>query len=493
MHDYMVTNQFIFLFALLLIVSVVVTKFSTRLGVPALVLFIAVGMIVGSDGFGLVYFDNAHLAEAIGIFALIVILFEGGLHANWHSMKPALAPAITMATIGVLLTAAIVAVAAHYIFDLTWLESVLIGSIVGSTDAAAVFSVLKGQNVKEKLAATLEAESGTNDPMAMFLTITCIELISGHGSGVLSLIGSFIWEMGAGAAMGLLIGFIAVRAINRINLDTSGLYPLFALAFALVSYGLTSVIHASGLLAVYVSALYIGNAEITYRRSIIRFNEGFGWLMQICMFVLLGLFVFPGELFTPSLMVKGFLLSIVLIFLARPLATFLSMLPFKYTAKEKVFISWAGLKGAVPIVLALFPLIAGIENAQLIFNAVFFVVLLSTVLQGSTVTALAAKLKLVEPPTTNEIETLELISIGRNNLEMVEYKPTELNEITGKRLEDLSFPETTLINAILRSGEIISPNGQTVIKAGDTLYIMVSLQFKKQLAKYLRRNKLTEE
>ncbi|PAD21630.1 potassium/proton antiporter [Terribacillus saccharophilus] len=493
MHDYMVTNQFIFLFALLLIVSVVVTKFSTRLGVPALVLFIAVGMIVGSDGFGLVYFDNAHLAEAIGIFALIVILFEGGLHANWNSMKPALAPAITMATIGVLLTAAIVAVAAHYIFDLTWLESVLIGSIVGSTDAAAVFSVLKGQNVKEKLAATLEAESGTNDPMAMFLTITCIELISGHGSGVLSLIGSFIWEMGAGAAMGLLIGFIAVRAINRINLDTSGLYPLFALAFALVSYGLTSVIHASGLLAVYVSALYIGNAEITYRRSIIRFNEGFGWLMQICMFVLLGLFVFPGELFTPSLMVKGFLLSIVLIFLARPLATFLSMLPFKYTAKEKVFISWAGLKGAVPIVLALFPLIAGIENAQLIFNAVFFVVLLSTVLQGSTVTALAAKLKLVQPPTTNEIETLELISIGRNNLEMVEYKPTDLNEITGKRLEDLSFPETTLINAILRSGEIISPNGQTVIKAGDTLYIMVSLQFKKQLAKYLRRNKLTEE
>lgn len=493
MHDYMVTNQFIFLFALLLIVSVVVTKFSTRLGVPALVLFIAVGMIVGSDGFGLVYFDNAHLAEAIGIFALIVILFEGGLHANWNSMKPALAPAITMATIGVLLTAAIVAVAAHYIFDLTWLESVLIGSIVGSTDAAAVFSVLKGQNVKEKLAATLEAESGTNDPMAMFLTITCIELISGHGSGVLSMIGSFIWEMGAGAAMGLLIGFIAVTAINRINLDTSGLYPLFALSFALVSYGLTSVIHASGLLAVYVSALYIGNAEITYRRSIIRFNEGFGWLMQICMFVLLGLFVFPGELFTPSLMIKGFLLSIVLIFLARPLATFLSMLPYKYTAKEKVFISWAGLKGAVPIVLALFPLIAGIENAQLIFNAVFFVVLLSTVLQGSTVTALASKLKLVDPPTTNEIETLELISIGRNNLEMVEYKPTEMNEISGKRLEDLNFPETTLINAILRSGEIISPNGQTVIKAGDTLYIMVALQYKKQLAKYLRRNKLKEE
>lgn len=493
MHDYMITNQFIFLFALLLIVSVVVTKFSTRLGVPALVLFIAVGMIVGSDGFGLVYFDNAHLAEAIGIFALIVILFEGGLHANWHSMKPALAPAITMATIGVLLTAAIVAVAAHYIFDLTWLESVLIGSIVGSTDAAAVFSVLKGQNVKEKLAATLEAESGTNDPMAMFLTITCIELISGHGSSVLSMIGSFIWEMGAGAAMGLLIGFIAVTAINRINLDTSGLYPLFALSFALVSYGLTSVIHASGLLAVYVSALYIGNAEITYRRSIIRFNEGFGWLMQICMFVLLGLFVFPGELFTPSLMIKGFLLSIVLIFLARPLATFLSMFPFKYTAKEKVFISWAGLKGAVPIVLALFPLIAGIENAQLIFNAVFFVVLLSTVLQGSTVTTLASKLKLVDPPTTNEIETLELISIGRNNLEMVEYKPTELNEISGKRLEDLNFPETTLINAILRSGEIISPNGQTVIKAGDTLYIMVALQYKKQLAKYLRRNKLKEE
>ncbi len=355
-----------------------------------------------------------------------------------------------------------------------------------------MFSVLKGQNVKEKLAATLEAESGTNDPMAMFLTITCIELISGHGSGVLSMIGSFIWEMGAGAAMGLLIGFVTVTAINRINLDTSGLYPLFALSFALVSYGLTSIIHASGLLAVYVSALYIGNAEITYRRSIIRFNEGFGWLMQICMFVLLGLFVFPSELFTPSLMIKGFLLSLVLIFLARPLATFLSMLPFKYTAREKVFISWAGLKGAVPIVLALFPLIAGIENAQLIFNAVFFVVLLSTVLQGSTVTSLAAKLKLVEPPTTNEIETLELISIGRNNLEMVEYKPTELNEISGKRLEDLSFPETTLINAILRSGEIISPNGQTVIKAGDTLYIMVALQYKKQLAKYLRRNKLTK-
>ncbi|WP_407269162.1 potassium/proton antiporter [Radiobacillus sp. PE A8.2] len=482
------SNQFLFLIALLLIISVLVTKFSSRLGVPSLVLFIGVGMLVGSDGLNIIYFDNAELAQLIGVFALVVILFEGGLQTKWDIIRPVIAPAVSMATIGVLITTAIVALGAKFIFNISWVESLLIGSIVGSTDAAAVFAVLKGMNINKKIEATLEAESGTNDPMAVFLTVSLIQLITINNANVWVLIGSFFWQMGMGVILGLVIGKIASLSINRINLDSSGLYPLFALGFAFLSYSISSLANASGLLAVYITAMVIGNSDLIYRHSIVRFNEGFGWMMQILMFIILGLFVFPGELFTAEIIWKGLLLSVVLIFLARPIATFVSLLSFKFNAKEKVFLSWAGLRGAVPIVLAIFPLLAKIENSQLFFNAVFFVVLTSTLLQGTTLSWMASKFGLSGVRKSNPIHALELISIGKTNVEIVEYEVAAENVIVGKQLQHISLPHKTLINAIIRNGDIITPLGKTVVFAGDTLYIMVSRHKKDELKQMLQKN-----
>lgn len=487
-HEILESNQFILLVALLLIISVLVTKFSTRLGVPALVLFIGVGMLVGSDGLNFVYFDNAEIAQLIGVFALIIILFEGGLQTKWSTIKPVLPSAAILATLGVLITSLVVGVAAKYILDISWLEGFLVGSIVGSTDAAAVFSVLKEKNIKGNVKAALEAESGTNDPMAMFLTLSVIQLITQEQSGIWTLIGTFFWQMGLGLVLGLIIGRIGSVSINRINLDSSGLYPLFGIAFAFLTYSITSLADASGLLAVYIAALVIGNSDLTYRHSILRFNEGFAWMAQIVMFVILGLFVFPTELFNLTNIVSGLLISVILIFVARPIAVFLNLFKSQYHFKEKLFLSWAGLRGAVPIVLAVFPMLAGIENSQIIFNAVFFVVLTSTLVQGSTITFMTKKLGLEGKVKTQPIHSLELISIGKTNVEMVEYYVTEKNIIIGQSLEELVLPDNSLINAIIRDGSIITPNGQTTIKEKDTLYILVQRKSKPKLKKVLEKD-----
>ncbi|WP_226036494.1 potassium/proton antiporter [Aquibacillus saliphilus] len=488
-QELITSNQFIVLIALLLIVSVLVTKFSSRLGVPSLVLFIGVGMVVGSDGLNIIYFDNAKVAQMIGIFSLVVILFEGGLQTKWSTIRPVMAPAVSLATIGVLITAIIVAVFAKYIFGFTWLEAFLIGSIVGSTDAAAVFAVLKGKNINMKIEATLEAESGTNDPMAVFLTVSFIELLTlNHEANIWYLFGSFFWQMGVGALLGLIIGHVASKSINRINLESSGLYPLFALSFAFLAYSITSFASASGLLAVYITALVVGNLDLTYRQSILRFNEGFAWMVQILMFIILGLFVFPSSLFSFDILLKGLLLSIVLIFLARPVATFISLFKFPFNNKEKLFLSWAGLRGAVPIVLALFPLLAEVENSQVFFNAVFFVVITSTLIQGSTISLIARKFGLVGPKKTAPMHTLELNSAGKTNVEIIEYEVLENNKIVGEKLEELNFPKKALINAIIRKGDVITPHGQTIIDVGDILYIMVIKNKVNELEKMLQKN-----
>ncbi|MCA0983980.1 potassium/proton antiporter [Halobacillus yeomjeoni] len=479
------SNQFIMLVALLLIVSIVVTKFSTRLGVPSLVLFIGVGMLVGSDGLGFIYFDNPEIAQLIGVFALIVILFEGGMQTKWRDIRSVIAPSISMATVGVVLTTGIVAIASKYILQLSWVEAMLVGAIVGSTDAAATFAVLKGKNIRGKLEATLEAESGTNDPMAVFLTITFIQLLTTSEANFLLMTGKFFWQMGAGFLIGALIGYLGSFALNRINLDSSGLYPLFALGFAFLAYSTSSLLQASGLLSVYVAAVLIGNAELAYRYSILRFHEGFGWMAQILMFIILGLFVFPTEVFTLPVMIKGLLIALVLILIARPIATYLSLLGFSFTNKEKLFLSWAGLRGAVPIVLALFPMMAGLENSQVIFNVVFFIVLTSALVQGSSINWVAERFNLVSDKLTNPIHSLELISIGKANVEMMEFDVMESNQIVGQTLENIELPDRALINAIIRDGDVITPYGQTEIKTGDTLYILVSRKSKKEVKRLL--------
>lgn len=483
--DILHTDTFILLTAILLIAGVLTTKFSARLGVPALVLFMMVGMVMGSDVLGIIYFDNASTAQMIGVFALVVILFEGGLQTKWKTLRPVIIPSLSLATIGVLLTSGIVAVAAKLILELGWLEAILFGAIVGSTDAAAVFAVLKGQNINERIGTTLEAESGSNDPMAVFLTVAMIELITIPETSIITMIGSFFVQMGLGVLLGFIAGKLAVKALNKINLDSSGLYPIFSIAFALLTYGITAFMNGSGLLAVYVLAIIIGNAEIAYRHSIFRFSEGFAWMMQISMFVILGLLVFPSDLFTWDIIFKGILISVILMLVARPVAVYVSTIKMKFTNKELVFLSWAGLKGAVPIVLATFPLLADIEGSQLIFNVVFFVVLTSCLIQGATVTNLADKLGLTGPKKATPMHSLELVSLGKVNTEMIEYEIDTDSKLVGKTLLDIPFPDGTLVNAIIRNDQLITPTGTTRIKLGDFLYILASKSSKPKLKQIL--------
>ncbi|WP_163537942.1 potassium/proton antiporter [Gracilibacillus sp. YIM 98692] len=480
------TDQFILLAAIVLTVSVLVTKFSNRLGVPSLILFILLGMLIGSDGLGFIYFDNARIAHLIGMVALVIILFEGGIQTKWKTIRPVIGSSLTLATLGVLITSGLVGIVAKQVFDISWLEAMLLGSIVGSTDAAAVFAVLKGKNIKDKLESTLEAESGTNDPMAVFLTISFIQLLTIENLSIAGLVFNFLWQMGIGAVLGYAFGQLAVASINRINLDSSGLYPLIALAFALITYSFSAIIGASGLLAVYIAALVIGNAELTYRHSILQFNEGFGWMAQITMFIILGLFVFPSTLFTTSIIWKGLVVSGVLIFIARPVAVFLSLIFFRYQIKEKMFLSWAGLRGAVPIVLSLFPVLLNLDNSQLYFNVVFFVVILSALVQGSTITVIAKYLGLLGPKKTKPAHSLELVSLGKSNVEMLEYEVVESSFVIGKQLVDISFPQKALVSAIIRDQKVVTPTGDTKIHKNDILYILVNKKAKNELKDMLK-------
>ncbi|MEC0249266.1 potassium/proton antiporter [Paenibacillus chitinolyticus] len=471
------TEKYIFLIAVLLFAGVLMSKFSSRFGLPALVFFMLVGM--GLNRF--IYFDNAQLTQWFGLMALIVILFDGGMHTKWTHVKEVIRPSLMLATAGVLLTTAIVGLSAYWILQVTLKEGLLLGAIVGSTDAAAVFAVLGNQNVKRRLTSTLEAESGTNDPMAVFLTVSLIELIQMPDTSILLLIGSFLWEMGFGLVLGLVIGRLAVWSLNKIDLDSSGLYPVLALAFAIFTYGSTALLHGSGLLAVYVMALRLGNADFAYRFSITRFHEGFAWMMQILMFMLLGLLAFPDDLI--SIAWQGVALALILMFVARPVGVFGSMLGTGFQYREKLLISWAGLRGAVPIVLATYPLLAGLEHGRMFFNIVFFIVLLSTLVQGSTISVLSKKLGLTEGSAKNDAHTLELLALGKANAEIIEIKVTENGPVNNRLISDLELPEEVLITAIVRKGKIITPHGNTELIEGDLLYTLVSKPMREKVKK----------
>ncbi|WP_243297072.1 potassium/proton antiporter [Bacillus litorisediminis] len=456
----------IFLLSGMLLVGVLATKFSSRLGLPSLVLFLLVGMLLNQ----FIFFDDVELTQFIGILALIIILFEGGTQTKWRHIRPIIGPASSLATLGVFLTTVITGFAAMYILDLSLLEGMLFGAIVGSTDAAAVFSVLGNKNIKRRLTSTLEAESGSNDPMAVFLTIIFIELIQYPETSIWSAVGSFFIQMGLGLLLGFLFGKLTVLVINHIKLETSGLYPVLAMASAIFTYAFTDFLNGSGLLAVYVMAVFVGNHDLTYRFSILRFNEGFAWMSQILMFTLLGLLVFPNQLL--DVIWEGILLALILMFIARPVAVFLSMLFMKFNIKEKLFISWAGLKGAVPIVLATYPIVAGIENSNLIFNAVFFVVLFSALFQGSTLARLATKLGLTGGKEELDHPIMELITLGQSDSEIMEVHLPETSPVIGSSLTNIKLPEETLIIGIIREKNIITPTGKTTIENGDSLYVI---------------------
>lgn len=462
------TDMIIFLFGSLLLAGVISAKFSNRFNVPSLVLFIIVGMALNP----LIYYDNAKLTQLFGILALIIILFDGGMQTSWRDIRPVIGGSVSLATIGVLITATVFGVCSVFILGIDWKEGMLIGAIVGSTDAAAVFAVLGSQNVKKRLTSTLEAESGTNDPMAVFLTISFIEWIQIPDLSVWEMLFSFVWQMGLGLGLGLLAGWFIVQVLNRIALDTSGMYPILAIGFAILTYSGVGLLKGSGFLAVYVMALVIGNSDLQYRFTIVRFNEGFAWLMQIMMFILLGLLVFPLQLL--EITWQGLVLSVLLMFVARPLGVFISLMYSKFTGKEKTLIAWAGLKGAVPIVMATYPMIAGLEHGQLFFNIVFFIVLTSALIQGATISPLAKRLGLAGEPGGQQIHALELVSVGKTNMDLVKKTIEPGACIENSYLHQLRLPDDTLITAIIRGEEMIAPKGTTQLLAGDVAYVLVA-------------------
>ncbi|PLT30293.1 potassium/proton antiporter [Peribacillus deserti] len=478
------TDQIILLSSVMLIAGVTAAKFSSRLGLPSLVLFVIVGLLLNQ----FIFFENTKITQIVGIIALIIILFDGGMQTNWKHIRPVIGVSLSLATAGVLITAFLVAVFAKFILDLTWLESFLFGAIAGSTDAAAIFSVLGNKNIKEKMTSILEAESGTNDPMAVFLTLSFIEIIEIGRVDFWSLSLTFLWEMAFGLIAGLVLGALTVKVINKIQLAEAGLYPVLALAFAIFTYGFTVLLHGSGLLAVYVMALYVGNKEIRYHFSITRFNNGIAWLMQILMFVLLGLYVFPKDLW--AILGKGIILSLLLMLVARPAAVFISTMFFKLTNKERVFIAWGGLKGAVPIVLATYPLFADLPKAGYMFDAVFFVVLSSALIQGATMNPLAKRLGLLHDHERAAPQSIELLAEGRNNVEMMEFDVGADSDIAGKEISSMGLPSDVLIAAIIRGKDFVIPQGNTKIEQGDVLCALVPADQEEELKQVLLPDKI---
>lgn len=391
------SSEFILLIgSVLLFLSIIASKTSFKLGIPSLVLFIFIGMLAGSDGIGGIYFDDPELAQILGVIALNFILFAGGMETSFMQIRPVLWRGISLSTIGVLLTASIIGFFASLLTELKLLEGFLLGAIVSSTDAAAVFSILKTRKVKlaKSLEPTLELESGSNDPMAYFLTIALIQIIQTSDLNAIQLAGSFMLEMGLGAIVGVCMGFVMVWVINKIHLEVSGLYSVLLLAFLFFTYSATHLIHGNGFLAVYIAGVVLGSKDFVQKKQLIRFYDGQAWLMQIVMFLTLGLLVFPKQLM--PLIGPGLLLSAILIFVARPIGVFISLAFFKMKLNQLIFISWVGLRGAVPIVFATYPLLARLEHAQFIFNVVFFISLTSVLLQGTSLPFVARILGVIE-------------------------------------------------------------------------------------------------
>ena len=382
--------------AAFLLLAILGSKAATKTGVPVLLLFLLLGMLAGSDGIGGIQFDNPWLAQSVGVVALAFILFSGGLDTPWQGVRPVLKEGLALSTLGVTLTALCVGWFAATFLGFTLAEGVLLGAIIASTDAAAVFSVLNSKSVRltGRLKELLELESGSNDPMAVFLTVGMLQLIANPGQSPLTLIPMFILQMGLGALIGFGVGRGAVWLINRLRLEYDGLYPVLSFALVLVTYGATALVGGNGFLAVYLAGLVMAQQEFVHKRSLVQFHDGLAWLMQIIMFVTLGLQVFPSRL--PDVALAGLYVAIFLILVARPLSVFLALAPTRLGLREKVFVSWVGLRGAAPIVLATFPLLAGVAKADTIFHLVFFIVLTSVLLQGTLIIPAAKWLKVYD-------------------------------------------------------------------------------------------------
>lgn len=462
--------------SLLLFISTIAGKTSYKYGVPVLILFLAIGMLAGADGIGGIYFDDPKIAQFIGIISLNFILFSGGLDTNWKAVKPILKEGIVLSTLGVLLTAVSLGTFVWFLTDFTIYESMLLGSIVSSTDAAAVFSILRSKNIalKTNLRPTLELESGSNDPMAYVLTLAFLTLVMNQDAGVASIIPLFLQQMFLGAIAGFIFGKLSKNIINRIKLGFEGLYPVLVISLMFITFSATDFIGGNGFLAIYICAVFLGNQDLIHKNTILKMYDGLAWLMQIVLFLTLGLLVFPHEIV--PFIGTGLIISLFLIFIARPVSVMLSLAFFKMKMRRRIYISWVGLRGAVPIVFATYPLLAGIEKADMIFNIVFFISLTSVLIQGTTLSVVAKWLNVALPDEEKKILEKDKLILNIPKSAMKKYKIQPDYDAVGKQIVDLDFPSDTIIAMIKRDGKYHLPNGSTTIEANDILIVLSESQ-----------------
>lgn len=470
----MADAEFILVAGALLACGLLASLAAGRLRIPGLVLFLGVGMLVGSDGLGWLDFSDYALARRVGTIALVLILFEGGLTSGVAEIRPVLGSAISLALVGTVGTALIVGVIAAWLFDFSTLEGLLLGSVVASTDGAAIFALLRESTLRRKLARTLEGEAGFNDPVAVVLVLGLIEWITRPHYGILDMLGLMGKQLGIGLAIGLGVGWLAVQAFRRVRLPTGGLYPVASIAVAALAYGGAASLDGSGFLAVYLSALTLGGAAIPAKQTITVFHEGLAWVAQLAMFVVLGLLVFPSHLGGVAL--EGTALALVLMLVARPLATWVATAFADYTASERLVLGWAGLRGAVPVVLATFPVLSGVPHSMEFFNIVFFAVVLSALVQGATFEPLARRIGLTSNEPALPRPLAEAGTIHRLGAEVLEYPIAEDDAIVGRRVRDLGLPRDAVVNVIVRGKEAIPPRGSTRLRTGDILHVLMRLQ-----------------
>ncbi len=473
-------NTLLLVLAAVALVGILSSLAARRFGAPLLLVFLGIGMLLGEDGLGIV-FNNYEFAYLIGSFALAVILFDGGLHTRLNTFRRALAPAITLATLGVVLTATLTGIGAFYLLELTWLEALLLGAIVASTDAAAVFFLLRagGLQLKRPMGPVLEIESGTNDPVAMLMTLILTQLVLAQGAGwQVGVLVDLALQAGLGALFGVAFGFAATFALNRLQLQ-AGLHPLLAMSTAVLTYALTARLGGSGFVAVYLAGLIIGNRPVRAYPAIVSFHEAITWLAQMTMFLILGLLVTPTTLMNYAL--PGLLIALGLMLVARPLAVWLCLMPFGFAARDKFFISWVGLRGAVSIFLASIPTLVGAPHAEGYFNVAFFVVLTSLIVQGWTLAPMAKLLKVGAVRAQREVRRLEIDLPGQVESELVSYPLSEKSAI----FEDAALPRWVRLVFVVRENSVMEPSEAGELQPGDYAYFLAPVSHVGQLDRFL--------
>jgi cell volume regulation protein A len=462
-------NQTLALFGIFLLGSVLASKASAKLGIPALVLFIVLGMLAGSDGPGGLHFENYKFAQLLGELALAFIIFSGGLDTDWETVRPIMWRGISLSTLGVGITCGLVALFATAVLQFSIYEGLLLGAVVSSTDAAAVFSVLRARSIKlrRRLIPLLEFESGTNDPTAVLLTITFIEVLQKPDVSGWALVGGFVLQM----VLGLLVGWITGRAarwmMSNVRLEYDGLYPAMSMAMVLLAFGGSHTIGGNGYLAVYISGLTMGRRNFLHRLSLIQFHDGLAWLMQIAMFLTLGLLSYPSKLVKVTSV--GLLLALFLVLIARPIAVYVALLFARMKRRERIFIAWGGLRGAVPIILAIFPLLSGVPKSEEMFHLVFFVVLVSVLLQSTTLTLVAKWLGVVLPNVNGE-------PLPEAGTELIDVQVMPGSWADGKMVVNLGLPTTSLLVLLKRRNASYVPRGSTTIQSGDSITLATRKQ-----------------